>query len=82
MKTVEVPVWLALVVTLGVALIGALGPITAQFVNAWRESKKLAQEETYRRMALWRERRLELYGEAVNGEQDSSRHPRCQVATS
>lgn len=74
MQNVQVPVWVAVVVTLGVALLGALGPITAQFVNAWRESKKLAREEFYRRMALWRERRLELYGEAVDFAHKSAQY--------
>ncbi len=33
MKTVEVPVWLAVVVALGAPLITAAGVVLAQFVN-------------------------------------------------
>lgn len=74
MKTVEVPVWLAVVVALGGPLITAAGVILGQYVNAWRESRrekvrwqrdKLAETA---RIALdhasqWRETRLAAYAE-------------------
>lgn len=74
MKTVEVPVWLAVIVTLGVALIGAAGPISAQFINSRREIKKSIREETYKRMAHWRDRRLEIYGDLVELVYKSAYH--------
>jgi len=74
MKTVEVPVWLAVVVALGAPLITAAGVVLAQFVNAWRENKgekirwqrdKVSETAriTLEHSSQWREARISSYAE-------------------
>lgn len=82
MQNVQVPVWAAVVVTFGVALVGAAGPIAAQFVNAWRESKKSVREEAYKRVSHWRDRRLEIYGDLVELAYKAAHHHGQAAVTS
>jgi hypothetical protein len=76
MKTVEVPVWLAVVVALGAPLITATGMVMAQLVNAWREKSR--EEDRWNRDRIaesarmmqehsnqWREVRLRTYGQLI-----------------
>ena len=62
MQNVQVPVWVAIVITLGVAIIGALGPIAAQFVNAWRETRRETVKWEREREARDRAKEVELFG--------------------
>ncbi|WP_143055283.1 hypothetical protein, partial [Amycolatopsis lurida] len=73
MRTVEVPVWLAVTVTLGVALIGAGGAICAQLVAAWRQRKREnvkwqrdrvseSVRMTHEHASQWRDVKIKRYG--------------------
>lgn len=85
--------WAAFAVALGSALIGAGGPITAQFVNAWRErrredirwqrernaeSAKLHHEYA----ARWRDSKIRIYAEYLKSLRNlESTLARMRVAT-
>jgi hypothetical protein len=86
-QNVQVSAWVALLVTLGVALIGAAGSVGAQLVNAWRERKreelKWHREQSIATASLkranlteWHDRRIETYSRmlaTLNGIVDNLR---------
>jgi hypothetical protein len=80
-SNVQVSVWVALAVALGSAIIGAGGPIAAQFVNAWRERRReeirWARERNAESVKLhheyvtrWRDSKIRIYGEYLKGLRD------------
>ncbi|MEU5694226.1 hypothetical protein [Actinosynnema sp. NPDC020468] len=81
MSNVQLPLWAALSAAVVASLIGASGPILAQFVNSWRErnreeirwqrdvkaeSVRLAHDHAVR----WREVKVRIYGDYLKSLRD------------
>ncbi|MEU4743094.1 hypothetical protein AB0G02_21880 [Actinosynnema sp. NPDC023658] len=81
MSNLQVPTWIAIVVPIGAALIGATGPTFAQLINAWKERTR---EETrwkreqltdllkigHEHVAQWRAEKVRMYGGFLGGLRD------------
>ncbi|WP_309114104.1 hypothetical protein [Saccharothrix sp.] len=70
MQNAQVPAWLALLATVGAALIGATGPVLAQLVTSRREEKRWRRERHAESVRLahehavqWRDSKVRAYGD-------------------
>ncbi|XVV05054.1 hypothetical protein ACQPW3_06525 [Actinosynnema sp. CA-248983] len=70
MQNAQVPAWLALLATVGAALIGATGPVLAQLVTSRREEKRWRRERYAESVKLahehavqWRDSKVRAYGD-------------------
>ncbi|MDX8053847.1 hypothetical protein SK571_31140 [Lentzea sp. BCCO 10_0798] len=62
----QVSVWVPIIV----GLLGLAGVIAAQFVNAWRERKRITLEQEYEGRVHWRDRRIDAYADFLAAVED------------
>ncbi|MER6663240.1 hypothetical protein ABT256_01725 [Amycolatopsis japonica] len=68
MQTSQVPIWVPIIV----GAIGLVGVLLGQVINGWRDKNKVLQEEAFRRAAIWRDKKVEIYVELIDLFQKNS----------